>query len=321
MINRIFSSSNASWDYFKKILKSHSFHFLQPSIPMIFANFVLMKSLYQAIRFFKHKRACCIALAALMLSYSPAMARKKDDKRGKGMMAFVATEPDQLPTKATPGHRMEHAAAVFLSHSNAHINSRYKEGIDVSHYQGRIDWDQVVSGTAISYVYLKATEGASLVDDTYERNLKEARRVGLSVGSYHFYRPNVSWQEQFANMTSVVKTDDQDLVPIIDIEHRGSVSDEAFIADLKSFVNKVTEFYGRKPLLYTYHNFYNRYLLGQFKDYHFMIARYRSDSPTLNDGRDYIMWQYTSTGSIPGIRGNVDRSRIMGNFTLNQVKM
>ena len=122
-------------------------------------------------------------------------------------------------------------------------------------------------------------------------------------------------------MTSVVKSDSQDLVPIIDIEHRGSVSEETFIADLRSFIEKVTEYYGKKPLLYTYHNFYNRYLQGEFTDYHFMIARYRSDSPTLNDGKDYIMWQYTSTGSIPGIRGHVDRSKIMGNYSLNQVMM
>ena len=179
----------------------------------------------------------------------------------------------------------------------------------------------MVNGTPISYVYLKATEGASLVDDTYERNLTEARRVGLSVGSYHFYRPNVDWKKQFDNMTSVVKTENQDLVPIIDIEHRGSVSAEDFIADLRSFIEKVTAYYGKKPLLYTYHNFYNRYLQGEFTDYHFMIARYRSDSPALNDGKDYIMWQYTQTGSIPGIRGHVDRSKIMGNFSLNQVMM
>ena len=216
---------------------------------------------------------------------------------------------------------MMHAAAVFIRTSNARINSKYKEGIDVSHYQGNIDWDAVVGGTPISYVYLKATEGASLVDDTYQRNLEGARRVGLSVGSYHFYRPNVDWKKQFDNMTSVVKSDNQDLVPIIDIEHRGSVSEETFIADLRSFIEKVTEYYGKKPLLYTYHNFYNRYLQGEFTDYHFMIARYRSDSPTLNDGKDYIMWQYTSTGSIPGIRGHVDRSKIMGNYSLNQVMM
>lgn len=246
---------------------------------------------------------------------------QKDKDNGRGMAAYVATEPDVVPVKAIGEKRMVHAAAVFIRTSNARINSKYKEGIDVSHYQGNIDWDKVVNGTPISYVYLKATEGASLVDDTYERNLTEARRVGLSVGSYHFYRPNVDWKKQFDNMTSVVKTENQDLVPIIDIEHRGSVSSEDFIADLRSFIEKVTAYYGKKPLLYTYHNFYNRYLQGEFTDYHFMIARYRSDSPTLNDGKDYIMWQYTQTGSIPGIRGHVDRSKIMGNFSLNQVMM
>ena len=273
-------------------------------------------------RLFSVRHGIVMAMSGLMIISLPVQARgKKDHSNGKGMMSLAATEPDVLAAKATGERRMEHAAAVFLTNSNARINSCYKEGIDVSHYQGRIDWDAVASGTAISYAYLKATEGASLVDDTYERNLREARRVGLSVGSYHFYRPNVNWQEQFRNMTSVVKMENQDLVPIIDIEHRGSVSSEAFIADLKSFIQKVTEFYGKKPLLYTYHNFYNRYLIGQFADYHFMIARYKSDSPVLDDGKDYIMWQYTSTGSIPGIRGNVDRSKIMGNFSLNQVKM
>ena len=52
-----------------------------------------------------------------------------------------------------------------------------------------------------------------------------------------------------------------------------------------------------------------------------MIARYRSDSPILDDGKDYIMWQYTSTGSIPGIKGNVDRSKIMGEYSLYQVML
>lgn len=262
-----------------------------------------------------------LLMSALMFIPTNALARKKDKDHGKGMAAYVATEPDAMAQKAVGEKRMMHAAAVFIRTSNARINSKYKEGIDVSHYQGSINWDQVVDGTPISYVYLKATEGASLVDDTYERNLNEARRVGLSVGSYHFYRPNIDWKKQFNNMTSVVKMDEQDLVPIIDIEHRGSVSSDAFIADLRAFVEKVTEYYGKKPLLYTYHNFYNRYLQGEFKDYHFMIARYRSDSPTLNDGKDYIMWQYTSTGSVPGIRGHVDRSKIMGNYSLNQVMM
>jgi len=256
-----------------------------------------------------------------LIAPSTAEARKKNKDDGKGMASFVTDEPDAMPEKADGQKRMEHAAAVFSRTSHGRINSKYTEGIDVSHYQGSIDWDAVAGGTQISYVYLKATEGAALVDNTYERNLQEARRVGLSVGSYHFYRPNVDWRQQFENMVAVVKVEEQDLVPIIDIEHRGSVSEATFISDLKAFVQKVTDHYGKKPLLYTYHNFYNRYLTGVFSDYHFMIARYRSDSPTLDDGKDYIMWQYTSTGSIPGIRGNVDRSKIMAGFSLNQVSL
>lgn len=256
-----------------------------------------------------------------MPALSGYFTKKDKNAHGKGETAFLATEPDALSAPSAAERRVEHAAAVFLHQSHASINSKYREGIDVSHYQGSINWDEVVGGTNISYVYLKATEGASLVDRTYARNLAEARRVGLSVGSYHFYRPNISWKEQFDNMVSVIKMEDQDLVPIIDIEHRGSVSSKTFIEDLRSFVEKVTEYYGKKPLLYTYHNFYNNYLVGQFKDYHFMIARYRSDRPTLNDGKDYIMWQYTCTGSIPGIRGDVDRSKIMGDYELHQVMM
>ena len=278
-----------------------------------------IKSIFSIKRY--TTRLCAVALGALLIAPLHAAPRKKDKGDGKGMASYAASEPDALPAKADGAKRMAHASSVFLRVSNARINSKYKEGIDVSHYQGSINWDEVANGTPISYVYLKATEGASLVDNTYERNLNEAHRVGLSVGSYHFYRPNVDWRKQFDNMTAVVKMDEQDLVPIIDIEHRGSTNLNDFIADLRSFIEKVTEYYGKKPLLYTYHNFYNNYLQGAFTDYHFMIARYRSDSPTLNDGKDYIMWQYTSTGSVPGIRGHVDRSKIMGNYSLNQVMM
>ena len=52
-----------------------------------------------------------------------------------------------------------------------------------------------------------------------------------------------------------------------------------------------------------------------------MIARYREDAPTLNDGTDYIMWQYTASGEIEGVRGDVDRSCIMEGFRLYMVDM
>ncbi len=196
-----------------------------------------------------------LALTALFLCPTEANARRKE-RSARGIMSSEIIEPDALAAKAAQEPRMKKATAMTTKQSN--INSRYREGIDVSHYQGWIDWDQVAGSSRISYVYLKATEGANFLDDTYARNLSEARRVGLSVGSYHFYRPNVSWQEQLRNLTENVKAETQDLVPIIDIESRGKVSEEKFIADLKAFVLQVERHYGKKPLLYSYQNFYNR---------------------------------------------------------------
>lgn len=258
-------------------------------------------------------------LCLSFLGTADAEARKRDRKARHSADELVVIEPDALVAKAVSDSHAQVEAARTLS--KGQINTAFREGIDVSHYQGDINWDQVAGSGKVSYAYLKATEGASLVDDTYERNLREARRVGLSVGSYHFYRPNVDWKKQFENLTSVVKPSEQDLIPIIDIEHKGNVSDKKFISDLTAFLNRVTEFYGKKPLLYTFHNFYNRHLAGHFKDYHWMIARYRSDHPTLDDGQDYVIWQYTSTGRIAGVKGNVDRSRLMGDYTLNHLQM
>ncbi len=259
-----------------------------------------------------------IYVLALFAVFPLAMSGQKKSK-GAIPASTYDVEPDRFVARAIQDKHGRSIEAVGAHRSStARVNTKYREGIDVSRYQGTIDWEQVAMDN-ISYAYLKATEGTSLVDVTYRRNIKEARKYGISVGSYHFYRSNISVDEQFNNLTSTVLKEEQDLVPMIDVEVRGSVSEEKFISDLREFIERVTKHYGKKPLLYTFHNFYNKHLVNQFPGYHWMIARYRSDSPTLNDGTDYIMWQYTASGSVAGVRGNVDRSRIMGNFQLHQV--
>lgn len=268
-----------------------------------------------------HTLAKVLLLMLSLLLTVPANASDRRKKKGlhNSGATFLVTEPDAMPMRMERDSHCARPTGAVLD--KGFINTKHREGIDVSHYQGDIDWEQVAGSDRISYAYLKATEGASYVDRTYTRNLSEARRVGLSVGSYHFYRPNIDWRVQFDNLITNVKKEEQDLVPIIDIETRGKVSHEKFISDLRNFIKAVAKHYGKKPLLYTYHNFYNDYLIGNFKGYHWMIARYREDQPTLNDGTDYIMWQYTCKGSIPGVKGDVDRSRIMNGFHLGQVQM
>lgn len=271
----------------------------------------------------KIPQALPLLLAVLIALPQAAEARKRERKGKKNvMLELTAYAPDAMAARPQRERTLKETATVPQQHArHGKINTHYREGIDVSHYQGNIDWETVGKEAKIAYAYLKATEGAQLVDDTYARNLREARKAGISVGSYHFYRPNVGVEEQFLNLTATVRAEEQDIVPMIDIEVRGSVSEEKFIADLRSFIERVARHYGRKPLLYTYHNFYNKHFQGEFPGYQWMIARYRPDEPTLNDGTDYIMWQYSSTGRVPGIRGNCDRSCLMDGFHLSALQM
>ena len=193
------------------------------------------------------------------------------------------------------------------------------EGFDVSHHQGTIDWKQVAGTCSVSYVYIKATEGGSWQDSCYIYNVREAKKAGLLVGAYHFFHTNVSLDMQFRNMTSVIKREDIDLVPIIDVEPMGcSNCDSAELRQrLEKFMQMVENYYGKKPMLYTSVKFYNDHFSGSsLRNYPLMIAYYNGDEPQLKDGNRYAVWQYTHHGSIQGVPGDVDRSRLMHGFAL-----
>ncbi|MBQ7443382.1 MAG: glycosyl hydrolase family 25 [Bacteroidaceae bacterium] len=194
-------------------------------------------------------------------------------------------------------------------------------GIDVSHYQGRIDWREVARSGEVQYVYLKATEGSDLIDNTFRYNLSSARMAGFKVGVYHFYRPGASIESQFANLTSQVALRDMDLLPIIDVESRGRASLPDFQEKLLRFVRLVERHYGVRPIIYTSRDFYNKYLAGPFSNYKYMIARYHTDIPELVDDAAFVMWQYTSSGRVRGIRGNVDRSCFMDDYGMKDILM
>lgn len=256
-----------------------------------------------------------------MLIAIPSFADdKKTRKHHKNTETVLLIQPDELPQKPLQARTIKTPNEAKI-HSNAGWAGLTNEGIDVSHYQGEIDWNTVAQTKLVSYVYIKSSEGESLVDDYYRINLEGARKAGLKVGSYHYYRPDANADMQFTNLTSQIKRNEQDLAPIIDIEKRGTKSDEEFIASFRDFLQRVEKYYGCKPVIYTFHNFYNRYLSGQFKGYRMMIARYRDDEPTLDDGQLYTAWQYTQRGKIDGIRGYVDRSMVMGDFSVSDLSI
>lgn len=193
-------------------------------------------------------------------------------------------------------------------------------GIDISHYQGDIFWEIVGENTHMAYVYIKASEGGDRVDDRYEHNRMLAKAYGLKVGSYHFYRPRIPQETQLKNFTAQCKRNEQDLIPMIDIETKSNMADTAFCDSLFKFLDLVEKHYKQKPLIYTGANFYDRYLLGKIDDYKIMIAQYTQREPRLKDDRDITMWQYTGKGRINGVKGHIDKSRFMGKHGLREIR-
>ena len=193
-------------------------------------------------------------------------------------------------------------------------------GIDISHYQGNIFWETVANNTSMAYVYIKATEGGTRIDEKYENNILTAHQYGLKVGSYHFYRAQIDQETQLANFVLQCRPSEQDLIPLIDVEVASGMGVEEFCDSLFKFLDLVEHYYRQKPLIYSGTNFYNKYLAGKMDRYPLMIAQYRPPEPVLKDGKDYLIWQYTGKGRLRGINGYVDKSRFMGDHTLKEIR-
>lgn len=227
----------------------------------------------------------------------------------KRLLFFIAIFPSVLMSA-----QAQNDYFVQCEDTCSHIH-----GIDLSHYQGNVFWETIGEMTNMAYVYLKATEGGDRIDATFERNIELAHRYGLKVGSYHFYRPLSDQQRQLYNFMSQCLPGEQDLIPMIDIESTGGLDTDVFCDSLFYFLDLVEEAYHQKPLIYTGRNFYNKHLQGKLDGYPLMIAMYSDEKPELADGRDYIIWQYTCKGRLSGVKGDVDKSRIMGNHSLREI--
>ena len=249
------------------------------------------------------------------LLFVPAIA----DKKGKQIEPIYASPMPDVLLPAPSADRPLPVARELLPIIRHSVSQG--QGIDVSHYQGHINWDQVVRDKNIQFVYVKATESSGYVDEYYLRNLYGAKRAGIPVGVYHFFRPNASALTQRENFRTNVDPRQQDLIPIVDVEKRGKGSLVQFQRSLKAFLNGVEKMFGVKPIIYTGVNFYAKFLEGRFTGYRFMVARYAEEFPGLCDDVPIVLWQYTCEGKAEGIKGHVDRSVFLDRYTLADIML
>jgi GH25 family lysozyme M1 (1,4-beta-N-acetylmuramidase) len=203
------------------------------------------------------------------------------------------------------------------------------EGIDVSHWQGTIDWGKV-AGAGKTFAILKATDGLAnadgslYVDPTYATNHAQAKAAGLWTGAYHFARPSKEAGDAIReadHFAARINLGSGDLIPALDLEVSGNLSVAALQSWVSTFLGEVTVKVGMRPMIYTSPSFWKTYMgdsraLADAGYKTLWIAHWGVSAPTVPaqnwGGRGWTFWQYTSDGTVPGIGGRVDLDRFNG---------
>ncbi|MGO9205079.1 MAG: GH25 family lysozyme [Candidatus Limnocylindrales bacterium] len=195
--------------------------------------------------------------------------------------------------------------------------SAYLQGIDVSHYQGTIDWSQV-PGAGKRFAIMEVTLGQTYVDPTYAANHAAARAAGLPVAAYHYAKPSsdpndaILQADWYAENAALLPGD---LVPALDLEETGGLSVAALQVWVGAWLGEVYAKLGVRPMIYTDPTFWADAMgdTSMFADQGYAVLWvaywFTSDPPVPGNtwgGHGWTFWQYSNCGYVTGISGCVD---------------
>jgi len=191
-------------------------------------------------------------------------------------------------------------------------------GIDISHYQGDIDWNKLktakIENSPVKFILIKSTEGSNQLDENFNDNFYQAREHGFIRGAYHFWSNKSTAREQAYFFLAMVHLEPGDLPPVLDVEHKPkNISTEEFQQNILTWLHIVEDRYHVKPIIYTYYKFKDQYLSdSRFDDYPYWIAHYYVHQMEYQG--NWKFWQHTDAGKLPGIKGYVDLNIYNGSF-------
>ncbi|MGB8818293.1 MAG: GH25 family lysozyme [Rhizobiaceae bacterium] len=184
-------------------------------------------------------------------------------------------------------------------------------GVDISRWQGNINWEKLRTQGA-NFAFIKATDGGDHLDPMFRKNWRAANEAGLKRGAYHFFYWCRSGAEQAEWFIRNVPKSANALPPVIDVEynHQSSCkkrpSRETVLKKMKSFMDRIEAHYGQRPIIYTAPDFYEDNLQGAFKDYPFWLRAVAQHPSKVYPGRKWVFWQYSGTGLSKGVTGEID---------------
>ena len=225
--------------------------------------------------------------------------------RGGGAGYVGGTVPqlgDTAPHVWTSGHPYNHEV----------------HGVDVSRYQGSVDWNRARQA-GISFAFIKATEGGDHSDPMFRTYWEQTRAAGIPRSGYHFYYVCRSGAEQAAWYIANVPRERGALPPVVDLEWvhtsrtcRYKPSQAEIHREVGIFMSVLQQYYGQRPVVYTTVDFYREANLRALPAEYWL--RSVADHPRRTyPGQRWTFWQYTGTGTAPGFGGNVDLNAFAGN--------
>lgn len=189
-------------------------------------------------------------------------------------------------------------------------------GIDVSKWQGDIDWDRVAAA-GVRYAFIRTSHGLLVLDEKFERNWAEARRVGILRGVYQYFSPGQDAQDQ-ANyvLDQLAEHGQGELPPVIDVEETDGRRPPEIVAAVGEWMDVMEPALGINPIIYSGRYFWQDNVGNSdaFSDHPLWHPQYtQAACPNIASAwDDWLFWQHSSTGRVDGIRGNVDMNRFNG---------
>jgi lysozyme len=239
-------------------------------------------------------------------------------------LLLAACAPNRVPlnTQFTAEGQVQEVGAPIPGDNRPHPGVKKAralpiQGLDVARYQGRIDYAKV-DASGIHFVYMKMTEGKDYLDPAFYDNWRRAKAAGIAHGAYHFMTWCSTAADQARWFTKKIPDDPTALPPVLDLEwnHGSSCKNKFSKADvlekIRVMLKAMEKATGKLPIIYTDTTFHKDILEGEHFDNAFWVRSTAAEPPVRYGKRQWTLWQWTQTGTLNGVLGEVDRNAFYG---------
>lgn len=233
-----------------------------------------------------------------------------------GLAACARAPSRQVPVMAGHGAGPKFGDSAPHAWVGGHPYNHQVHGIDISRWQGNINWG-AVRGSGVSFVMIKATEGGDHSDPNFRRYWAETGQARIPRAAYHYFYFCRSGAQQAAWFIANVPRERGALPPVIDLEWTASRTcprrppANEVLREAKIFKDILHRHYGQRPIIYTTVDFYRDNNLRSWPE-EFWLRSVAGHPNIVYPGQRWTFWQYTGTGIVPGVQGNVDLNVFAG---------